>query len=604
LIHLSADPAIDLRIDQHKNRFGGAVFSLDGRRHRSLSCLVKGMESREEKKEDRKTRKTLCFRGLDRDTFTLHFNPLTPENGASTNVKTRKILSLSIALAILLLSIAPAVWALEPGNVDYGDKPLFTAPAEFDPELLFEEWPTGPVELISPVIGEEDVVTVEGEDGNEGVLEDGATGLTLATPVSPDQLPFADLSDAEIAKRMKNDPASLGSMSIGFTNSGALFGGIQLQPDPRWSIVNAKETYGTEETVKFIKMAIGKVNEAYPNTPPLHIGDISDHNGGRLNRHASHQAGRDVDLGFYYKGGAGQWYTVGGAGNLDLARNWALVRALLVHADAELILVDRRIQLLLYDYARGIGEDKAWLDSVFQYPNGRGYTIIRHARRHHTHYHVRFYNPRAQEIGRRAYKQLIAQKKIAPPVSYTYHKVRSGQTLGHMARRYGTSVRAIKRANGLRSTTIRAGRTYRIPRKGGVARVPAATNIPARKLPPSVPSVLAHVDWNPGQCEAPKIRRSVVFDKDDGGRKIAYVRLAAASAVVAADVAVAEPAKPKPKRKKTGLRRTYYKVRSGDNLWTIARRHGVAVKDLKRWNGLKSNKLRPGQRLALYVKRR
>lgn len=43
-----------------------------------------------------------------------------------------------------------------------------------------------------------------------------------------------------------------------------------------------------------------------------------------------------------------------------------------------------------------------------------------------------------------------------------YHKVKSGETLGHIARRYGTSVRAIQRLNGMRGTTIRAGKTIRV----------------------------------------------------------------------------------------------------------------------------------------------
>lgn len=42
-------------------------------------------------------------------------------------------------------------------------------------------------------------------------------------------------------------------------------------------------------------------------------------------------------------------------------------------------------------------------------------------------------------------------------------------------------------------------------------------------------------------------------------------------------------------------------VRSGDSLWTIARRHGTTVKKLLRWNALSADAvLRPGQRLQLH----
>ena len=49
--------------------------------------------------------------------------------------------------------------------------------------------------------------------------------------------------------------------------------------------------------------------------------------------------------------------------------------------------------------------------------------------------------------------------------------------------------------------------------------------------------------------------------------------------------------------------RIRYRVRSGDYLGKIANRYGVSVSSIKRWNGLKSNNLRVGQRLTIYPKR-
>lgn len=45
-----------------------------------------------------------------------------------------------------------------------------------------------------------------------------------------------------------------------------------------------------------------------------------------------------------------------------------------------------------------------------------------------------------------------------------------------------------------------------------------------------------------------------------------------------------------------------YRVRSGDYLGKIANRYGVSVSKLKRWNGLRSNNLRVGQRLTIYTR--
>ena len=43
-----------------------------------------------------------------------------------------------------------------------------------------------------------------------------------------------------------------------------------------------------------------------------------------------------------------------------------------------------------------------------------------------------------------------------------------------------------------------------------------------------------------------------------------------------------------------------YRVKSGDYLGKIARQYGIRVSDIKRWNGLRSNNLRIGQRLTIY----
>ena len=46
--------------------------------------------------------------------------------------------------------------------------------------------------------------------------------------------------------------------------------------------------------------------------------------------------------------------------------------------------------------------------------------------------------------------------------------------------------------------------------------------------------------------------------------------------------------------------RIRYRVRSGDYLGKIAERYGVRVSQIKNWNGLRSNRLRVGQRLTIY----
>jgi len=57
--------------------------------------------------------------------------------------------------------------------------------------------------------------------------------------------------------------------------------------------------------------------------------------------------------------------------------------------------------------------------------------------------------------------------------------------------------------------------------------------------------------------------------------------------------------KPLPELVKTS-NRIRYRVRSGDFLGKVAKRYGVKVSSIKRWNGLRSNSLKIGQRLIIY----
>jgi penicillin-insensitive murein endopeptidase len=317
----------------------------------------------------------------------------------------------------------------------------------------------------------------------------------VSTPLRESPSVFLDLSDEELWKRVETDPGSLGSLSIGAPGSAIVINAIPLPSDPRWETAPLSKTWATQETIEAIGKVIGRVHELFPGTQPIYIGDISDDDGGRLKRHISHQGGRDVDFGFFYKGGQSVWYQPGTAANLDLPRNWLLLRAMITQTDVETIFLDTRIQRLLYGYALSIGEDKTWLDRVFQFSRGYAKAIVCHAAYHRTHYHVRFYNPVAQELGRRVYPMLVQLKKIKPPVFTVPHTVREGETLGHLARRYGSSIRAIQQANGLGSTQIRAGRTYRIPLKGVSAPPVKPLILPARLLPPSTPEVLSAAAW-------------------------------------------------------------------------------------------------------------
>ncbi|MBZ4400831.1 penicillin-insensitive murein endopeptidase [Myxococcus sp. XM-1-1-1] len=358
------------------------------------------------------------------------------------------------------------------------------APPAVVPSPVAVETAAVPVAAEAPAEGcslsEEDL---EGEDetaeAGEGEGDDGEG----ETPVVGGEVPTgplytADISDEELARRWKDDIASLGSMAVGFAHSGRLVNSVQFPKGEGadWLVVQPEIAWGTQESIDYLITAIREVRSRFPEAPPIRVNGISNKEGGYKRPHKSHQNGRDVDVGFYYP-------TVDPIRErerekyINVPLNWAFIRAVVTKTDIQLILVDKRVQKVLYDYALSAGEDKAWLDSLF-HPAG----IIRHARRHRDHFHLRFHNPKAQELGRRVQPLLSLQ----PEHNVTTHRIRSGDTLGGIALRYNSSVALIRKANRMKGSFLRAGQRLAVPLRGPCTHcpVPPPFVLPPRMLPP------------------------------------------------------------------------------------------------------------------------
>ena len=132
----------------------------------------------------------------------------------------------------------------------------------------------------------------------------------------------------------------------------------------------------------------------------------------------------------------------------------------------------------------------------------------------------------------------LAETPAGKRMHWIRHDIVSGDTLGAIARRYGTSVAVLKDVNRLASSQIRTGNHLIVPVSVGtfdVSRLGSAMNV--------------QLDY------------------------------------AAANNAV----------------KTIYHVHSGDSLWRIAHKHGVDMKQLAAWNGLSmTTVLRPSQRLTVY----
>ena len=339
-----------------------------------------------------------------------------------------------------------------------------------------------PASTAGPALDDSGETEHEGDDDEEH-LDDGEVAEPIAGAPLPH--PLDGWSEERIEHAVTTDLPSLGSMSVGTPNAGGLVNGVQAVASPLYSLVSPGSAWGTRETLDYLNTAVAAVHEEFPGTVPLALGDIGARNGGALRPHISHQAGRDLDISFYYRDGT-HWYARGTRDNLDFPRLWAFVRALIAKTDIDLILLDHGLQEPLKEYALSIGEDPTWVAQIFQ-GAGALRAIIRHAPGHATHLHLRFFNPLAQETARRCYGSLARHKLVKAPEQYLTHKAKKNETLGMIAKKYGSTVRAIRDANGLRSNLIHEQAVYRIPLSGGGVRIPHTerVRIPARRVPPA-----------------------------------------------------------------------------------------------------------------------
>ncbi len=161
--------------------------------------------------------------------------------------------------------------------------------------------------------------------------------------------------------------------------------------------------FGTPALVLAIERAALTVEKLAPHGQSLMVGDLSAQYGGKISGHASHRTGRDVDLLYYVTSLDGVPLTspgfihFGSDGlahsptaqylQLDVRREWLLIRALLTDPEAEIlwIFTSRDVEALITDYAISSGEPAelvARAISVMYQP--------RDSANHDDHLHVRF----------------------------------------------------------------------------------------------------------------------------------------------------------------------------------------------------------------------
>ena len=168
--------------------------------------------------------------------------------------------------------------------------------------------------------------------------------------------------------------------------------------------------------------------------------------------------------------------------------------------------------------------------------------------------HFPDYEVKIPEGKKKTFDRNYALLTPAERITYRQHQVRSGETLSQIARRYRIKPEPLMQMNNVKSSKqLRAGSYLIIP-------------IPADR---------------------------VLTVKEQGQEPTVSKKKIAAP-------------KPQPSQKTSGvakgpIKEIRYVVKDGDTLWDIALMYDLAVADIKRWNNLRGNVIRPKDELLLRV---
>lgn len=190
------------------------------------------------------------------------------------------------------------------------------------------------------------------------------------------------------------------SRSIGSPTRGSLRDARCLPESGPGFIAFSPNRCATDETIALLTYAVREVLREYPSSPPVVFGALSRPEGGRLKPHKSHRSGRDVDIGYFATGDRPlRTFADLRADEIDYDKTFYLMAALIATGRVDFMFVNYALQPRFVEAARRLGYDDEQIAYLFQYPRGRGSRtgLIRHARGHTRHFHVRFACPRGDQ---------------------------------------------------------------------------------------------------------------------------------------------------------------------------------------------------------------
>ncbi|HYE59193.1 MAG TPA: LysM peptidoglycan-binding domain-containing protein, partial [Rhodothermales bacterium] len=175
--------------------------------------------------------------------------------------------------------------------------------------------------------------------------------------------------------------------------------------------------------------------------------------------------------------------------------------------------------------------------------------------------------------------------------SRVVYRVRRGDTMSELAERYDVTVGQIRQWNNLSGSTLPLGRTIYLYPDGGAPTTERVSSRTERRA-----------------AETHTVRRGETLASIARRYGVTVSNLRAWNGVgrnghIEAGQRLKVSADGRTASSRTSSRAARapqtHRVRSGENLTTIARQHDVSVRELMRWNNLRSANIRPGQRLKL-----
>jgi LysM repeat protein len=192
--------------------------------------------------------------------------------------------------------------------------------------------------------------------------------------------------------------------SVGRSHDGLLRGGVLLAAGRGYHVRRPHRAFGASHMVHLVRRTLAAVRQRFPRHHVLAIGDLSAREGGKIPEHRSHQSGRDIDIGLYYRRQPRRYpqeFVRATPQNLDPAATWALLEGFAATYDrdggVERIFLGYETQELLHRWAEANGVRQDTLRRLLQYPRGRDTPVglVRDFPGHNDHMHVRFKCPAA-----------------------------------------------------------------------------------------------------------------------------------------------------------------------------------------------------------------